>query len=481
MGHRSSTSTKPLRGYGRRGLLLLGLSALTPAAFGQSFAPVSTYATGAGSGPYGLALGDVNGDGRPDIVSANMLSSTVGVLLGQAGGGFAAVSLYSTGTGSNPSCVALADVNGDGRTDIISANVNTHSVGVLLGQAGGFAPPIIYPTGPVNNPSPYGLALGDVNGDGRLDIVTANTGTSAVAVLTGRAGGSFATATLYPFVLGDSPYAVALGDINGDGRPDIVTANYYIHTTVVLLGQANGRFATGVAYSTTPGSYPRSVALGDVNGDGQLDIVTANTTNTSSGTAGVLLGQAGGFAPARTFPVGGSKPVGIALGDINGDGWLDIVTANIDTNDAGVLLGQAGRSFAPARTYSTGAGSAPNAVALADMNGDGRLDMVTVNSSSNTVGVLLNTGTFTPLANAYPTAAEVALYPNPAHDAFTVQLPATFRPTSAELLNALGQVVRRPATGTASFGVETSGLPPGVYTLRLQAGGTALARRVVVQ
>ena len=123
----------------------------------------------------------------------------------------------------------------------------------------------------------------------------------------------------------------------------------------------------------------------------------------------------------------------------------------------------------------------PARVALADLNGDGRLDIVTANQGASSVGVLLNTGTFTPLATARPTAADLALFPNPAHDGFTVQLPAGFRPGSAALLNALGQVVRRPAVGAASFRVETGGLAPGVYTLRLQAGGAALARRVVVQ
>ena len=133
--------------------------------------------------------------------------------------------------------------------------------------------------------------------------------------------------------------------------------------------------------------------------------------------------------------------------------------------------------------YSAGTNNVPVGLALGDVNGDGRPDIVLANNNTNSVGILLNTGTYTPLATARPAAAEVTLVPNPAHNGFTVQLPATRTATQAELLNALGQVVRHPAVaGAGSFRVETSGLAPGLYTLRLQADGAAtLARRVVVE
>ena len=222
------------------------------------------------------------------------------------------------------------------------------------------------------------------------------------------------------------------------------------------------------------------MALGDVNGDGRLDIVTAN----SGGTAGVLLGQAGGgFAAVVGYATGplGSNPTGVALGDVNGDGRLDLIAANYGTNDVGVLLGQAS-GFAAVSRFAAGAGSRPTAVAVGDLNGDRRLDIATANYGTSAVGVLLNTGTYTPLATARPTAADVAIYPNPARDGFTVHLPTDFAASQAELLNSLGQVVRRPAVGGAtSFRVETNGLAAGLYTLRLQASGAALARRVAVE
>lgn len=466
--------------HARRGALLLALAAAGPAAWGQSFGPVTSYATGTGSEPHGLVVGDVNADGRPDIVFTNSNVHTVGVLLGQTGGTFSPMVTYSTGAGSAPFGVALGDVNADGRPDIVTANSRTNTAGVLLGQAGGtFAPATAYSTGASG--APFGVALGDVNGDGRLDIVAVNSSTSTAGVLLGQAGGTFAAVVSYSTGANSGPFRLALGDVNADGRPDIITANFGSNSAGVLLGQASGTFAPVVLYATGTNSFPNSAALGDVNGDGRADIVTANY---GAATVGVLAGQAGGtFAAAVSYSTGATtSPYAVALGDVNGDGRADIITANSGSSTVGVLLGQAGSSFAPVVTYSTGANSAPVGIALSDVNADGRPDIVTTNNGSNSVGVLLNTGTFTPLATARPAAADLVLAPNPAHDGFVVMLPAALAPTRAELLNSLGQVVRRPATGgVASFRVETTGLAPGLYTLRLQAGGAALARRVVVE
>ena len=478
MEHVSTTAS--FLNYARRGaLLLLALGAVGPAAWGQSFGPAVPYSTGLGSRPFGVAVGDMNGDGLPDIVSANFNSNTAGVLLGRTTGGFAAVSTYATGMGSTPTNVALGDVNGDGRLDIVTANEASQTAGVLLGQASGFAAVSAYSTG--SSGFPRGVALGDVNSDGRPDIITTNYQRDNVGVILGVAGG-FAAVSSYPVGTSGSPRDVAVGDVNGDGRLDIVTANVESATVGVLLGIASGGFAPVSTYATGTASRPAGVALGDVNGDGRLDIVTVIINVSTPDNVGVLLGLAGGnFAPVSLYAIGtGIAPLGVALGDVNGDGRLDIVTANFSSNNVGVLLGN-NSGFAPSMMYATGSGSMPARIALADLNGDRRLDIITANQGSSTASVLLNTGTFTPLATARPTATDLALFPNPAHDGFTVQLPAGFGPGSAALLNALGQVVRRPAVGAASFRVETSGLAPGVYTLRLQAGGTALARRVVVQ
>ncbi len=465
--------------YARRGAFLLAICGLGPAAWGQSFGPVSTYSTGANSNPYGLAVGDVNGDSRPDIVSANSNSHTVGVLLGQTSGGFVAATTYSTGPNSTPTNVALGDVNGDGQFDIVTANEGNQTAGVLLGQAGGFAAVSNYSTG--TGSFPRGVALADANGDGRLDIFVTDTQNNTIAVLLGQTGG-FAPVASYAVGMGSNPRDVTVGDLNGDGRADIVTANVASASVGVLLGLASGGFATVSTYSTGTNSRPTSVTLGDVNGDGRPDIVTAVLNVSSPDNVGVLLGQAGGgFAPVSLSAIGTSvSPLGVALGDVNGDGRLDVLTANFSTNNVGVLLGTA-NGLAPMILYAMGSGSMPARVVLADVNGDRRLDIVTANQGLSEVGVLLNTGTFTPLFTTRPTAAEVSVAPNPSRGRFMVQVPTTFGVVQAELLNALGQVVRRPAATGTRFSVETSGLAAGVYALRLHTGGAAVTKRVVLE
>ena len=201
-----------------------------------------------------------------------------------------------------------------------------------------------------------------------------------------------------------------------------------------------------------------------------------------SGLASAVFGQT--FAPASVYSTGVHVPHNVALGDVNTDGHLDIVTTNQGSNTVGVLLGQAGGTFAAATAYASG-GSDPSGVALGDVNADGRPDLVTGHSSSSTVGVLLNQGN--PLAAAPAVGATaVALYPNPAHAGFTVEVSAVAGATQlhAVLLNPLGQVVRRRTTALPAIGtrlaVETSGLAAGVYTLQLRAGTATVTKRVVI-
>ncbi len=354
--------------------------AQTPATFQNP----ATYSVN-GSNPWGVAVADVNGDGKPDVFTANVNSSSVSVLLGNGNGSFQSP-MPSPVNGSNPYGMAVVDVNGDGKPDVLTANYNSNTVSVLLGNGNGtFQNPASYP---VNGSTPYSLAVADVNGDGRPDVLTANTSSSTVSVLLGNGNGSFQNPATYP-VNGSSPWGVAVADVNGDGRPDVLTANAGSSSVSVLLGNGNGSFQSPATY-TVNGGAPRSVAVADVNGDGRPDVLTANS---SSNTVSVLLGNGNGtFQNPATYPVNGGTPWGVAVADVNGDDKPDVLTANAGTSTVSVLLGNGNGSFQSPATYTVN-GGAPRIVAVADVNGDGRPDVLTANTSTNSVSVLLNTTT----------------------------------------------------------------------------------------
>jgi hypothetical protein len=191
-----------------------------------------------GGGPYTLAVADVNGDGIPDVIAGIYGNDTLSVLLGNGDGTFQPQLTFPTGVGTYSYglySIAVADVNGDGKLDVISTNDLNSNVTVELGNGNGtFQSPIAFATG--NEPN--GDALGDLNGDGKLDIVTANSD-STVSVLIGNGDGTFQTQTAIH--VGGVAISVALGDVNGDGKVDIVSANYN-GTVSVLLGNGNGTF-----------------------------------------------------------------------------------------------------------------------------------------------------------------------------------------------------------------------------------------------
>lgn len=349
---------------------------------GADLGPATAFAVG--NSPMGVAVADLNGDARLDLVTTNNGSNTASVLLANGSGGYVTRVDYATGVA--PRALALADVNNDGRRDLITANaVSTvaGSVSVLLGTVTGtFGPKTDFVTGAGSR----GLAVGDLNNDGRRDIVTTNYNGNTVSVLLGTGTGSFGAKT--DFATPASPWGVALGDLNGDGRLDIVTANHGGGTgssVSVLLGTGTGSFGAASNF-LVGGTAPMSVALADLDADTRLDIVTANGGNSVS----ILFGTGSGtFSASITYPTGtGSRTVVVA--DVNADSRLDVLTANETDNTVSVLIGsKSGGFYIVAPRVDLPTSQAPWGLAAADLNGDGRADVITTNLVDATAAVLL--------------------------------------------------------------------------------------------
>jgi len=359
--------------------LTFGVAALS-AASGPSFAHPQSYAIGSwptSNGPRAVAIGDLNGDAKPELATANV-TRTVSVLLNKGDGSFKARRNYPAG--GVPTSVAIGDLNGDGKLDL-ATGIYADSVSVLLNRGdGSFQAKRDFGAGR----HPYSIAIGDLNSDGKQDIATANYDANSVSVLLNTGDGSFRAK--HDYRTGSRPSSVAIGDLNGDGTPDLATANSYSKSVSVLLNRGDGTFRARLDHRA--GAGLRSVAIGDLNGDGQLDLATGN-----SKTVSVLLNRGdGSFQAKRNYWSGGG---GVAIGDLNGDGKPELVTAHpfvtyySGTGAFSVLVNWGDGRFRSRLDYAT-ADIAPESVAIGDLNGDGRPDLASAHLEALSVSVLLN-------------------------------------------------------------------------------------------
>jgi hypothetical protein len=376
-----------------------------------------------------VATGDFNGDGKADLAVANQCPQSncnagdVSVLLGNGDGTFQATQTYSTG-GFEAYAVVVGDVNKDGKADLIIANgcqspnqCGNGAVGVLLGNGDGtFQPAKIYSSGGVAASS---LVIADVNKDGFADLVVANQCldstcvSGGVSVLLGNGDGTFHTAHSYA-TGGLTAVSVAVGSFNGDKRVDLVVANQCQSSgncngnLGVLLGNGDGTFQSAQSYLA--GGYTAvSVATGDFNGDGKTDLVVSNQCQSSgscgNGSVGVLLGNGDGtFGSTQSYVSGGNNTAEVVIADLNGDGRTDLVVANqcqaqgsCAVGSVSVLLGNGDGTFQAARNYISD-GVFTYLMGVGDWNGDQKLDLVIVNqcqttgNCGGTVTILLGNG-----------------------------------------------------------------------------------------
>jgi hypothetical protein len=463
---------------------------LAPNSANSLFQPVVTYSLAA-RGAWAIAVGDLNGDGYPDLVVTSF--SVVGVLLGKGDGTFRPVVSYSI-HGDGAIGVVVADVNDDGKLDILVASAfgglnGDGAAAVLLGNGDGtFKPEVDYDAG---GPWTYSIAVGDFNGDGKVDLVVADcspvTGAPCglFGILLGNGDGTFQPVKTYNSG-GIGAWSVTVSDLNGDGKADVVIANLCADLTcagnglvAVLLGNGDGTFQSPKTFGS--GGRTLVPVVADVNGDGKADIVVANGEGTAG--VGVLLGNGDGtFQTVVTYAVGEKFVSALAVADVDADGKLDVVVSDCASGQltcgtnasVGVLLGNGNGSFQPAMTYASG-GVDSIGIALGDVNGDNRPDILVANnapseggrngSENGVVGVLLNTpGT--------PTATTLVSSLNPSLVGQAVTFTATVRSSAGSPPNGETITFKKGSSvlGTSPLSggmaaLTTSSLAAGIYTI----------------
>jgi uncharacterized protein (DUF2141 family) len=448
-------------------VIFTGLFATPQLETPRLFKPPQTYPGGGAGGAFQLATGDLTGDGKVDLVVADLCLSVadcstggVGILLGAGDGTFQNGQTIASG-GVEALSVAVGDVNGDGLLDVVVANqcqsvsnCTRGAVGVLLGNGDGTFQAVrsFYSGGYYAS----AIAVEDVDGDGKLDLLVVNSCVTNsdckkgdVGVLLGNGDGTFHAAQSYSSD-GAYPAGIAVADVNGDGKLDLIVANNSFignqssGAVTVLLGNGDGTFQPAVGYASG-GQGASAVAAIDVNGDGKLDLLVANVSGNSAqgaGALGVLLGNGDGtFQPAQSYSTSGSSSFSVAVADVSGDGKPDAIVSNYcGINDPActspsvtVFLGSGNGSFTASKTYKPG-GLYTESVAVADVNGDGRPDLLVDN--------------FSPIGNS---DANIAVLLSTAHFATTTRLSSDPDPS------AYGQLV----TLTAKVSSVDPGIPIG--------------------
>ncbi|HWB84036.1 MAG TPA: FG-GAP-like repeat-containing protein [Bryobacteraceae bacterium] len=430
-----------------------------------------------------LATADFNGDGKLDALVNDEYLGGLYLFNGAGNGAFQPSTLITTLTAANGNqagiyAAAVGDFNGDGKPDVAVSENFAGGVAILLDSASGLQPSFNFPSG---GAAAAGIATADFNGDGKLDLAVANppnstigAGSANVAVFFGGGNGSFQMNKTYP--AGGQPGSVAVADLNGDGKPDLVVADQGIRAATntpgglyVYLNNGSGGFQTASQYPVS--NLPIFVTVGDVNGDGKPDLVAASDDGNFNYYVGVLLNNGNGTFQAAKLMKTDFGPASIAVSDFNGDGKVDLVVAHCcgDT-DMTYLQGNGDGTFQPEVHFN--AGASPNNITVADLNGDSKPDLLVGQTSG--LSALLNNaqaGTSATTAN-WATGAQVVA-PNSIASVYGTHLatgttasgaaPQTLGGTSVTVTDSAG-VSQAAALYYASAVQLNIVIPPGLVS-----------------
>lgn len=414
--------------------------------------------------PPSLINADFNSDGVPDIVAVSYTVHVANLAVGTGAGNFVG---GPSGTsfmpvGNQPHQVVTADVNEDGHLDLITANHGAHNVSVLLGTGTGtFSAATNFSA--VNIPN--SVAVGDYNGDTHLDLAVSGSGTVGtgnVAVLMGTGTGSFGAPAF--FTVQDVPIYIVSADFNGDGDPDLATANLVADNVSVLMNNGSGSFLAAVHYAA--GDQPYALVTDDFNGDGRADLATANS---SSANVSVLLGSSTGIFSTAVNYSAGNNPYGITSADLDADGIKDLIVANYigtASNNVSILMGTGSGVFGAPVNLS--ADVFPHGVITGDFDGDGKLDIATSNyndgmSGISTMSVFLNCTITSAIENQGMDNA-ISVYPNPTNGMVTLAVQNNLAIQRVAVYNALGANVSHMQVAQAgNVNLDLAAQPAGIY------------------
>ena len=386
-----------------------------------------------------VAAGDLNGDGKSDLVLVS--SSGLFAMLGNGDGTFLnPIHTAAGGGGFTPHQVALADFNGDGKLDVAVVKQNPNSIVILLGNGNGtFQAPTSYATAGV----PRSVIVSDLNRDGKADLAVIDD--NDVYIFWGTGDGGFRPPIQYATMgIGED---LGIGDFDGDGNPDLVVTDPYLSGIMIRFGNGDGTFRAPVVY---PFQYTGVMAIGDFNGDGRDDLAVAYGDGTVSGVKLLLSSSDGTFVPAAFYGLG-SFVSSMVAGDFNGDGKLDLAAVNEMGNSLSVLPGNGDGTFGATMVYPAGAD--PRSVTAGDFNGDGRTDIAVADMS------LDGSACVTILRGISATIAAVG--------------PSQSAPLGMNFASAL-QAIVRDSGGSPVSGVTVTFTPPSSGASAVLSSATAV-------
>lgn len=345
--------------------------------------------------PFSVEIADLNGDKIKDLIIANGEDSSGTILIGADKGNFSEAKGSPFAAGYMPNDIAIADFNNDGKPDLAFANHDRKYLTVLAGDGTGSFTPLKGSPFPVAvKPHTHGLVAGDFNGDGNIDMVTDSWGDNRLAVLFGNNDHGFNAPVKY-LEVGRHPYQrVRSADLNKDGNLDLITTNLDANNATIMLCDGKGNFKEAAGSPFACGDSPFGIAVGDIDHDGNPDLAVINSPTITSENKGrdgltILMGDGKGkFKPMPGSPFAtGESPSRVAIGDLNGDGIKDVAVANYKSNNITVFIMN---RHGVAANYTIKTGTFPDGIAIADLNDDGKDDLVVSNSGEYYIDIIFS-------------------------------------------------------------------------------------------